>query len=63
MTTAQWRIVGQGWHAVIGHGRDHDGELYCRTACGWLVWPSVLDARLRDAPQCGACADRYPRPK
>lgn len=59
---AEWHIVGQHWHAVIGRGADGRGDEFVRTACGWLIWPSALDTRLREAPVCRVCADKHPPP-
>lgn len=58
----EWLVMGQMWHAVVEHRTDDEGELFVRTVCNTLIWPSVLDARKHDAVLCLVCADLHPVP-
>jgi hypothetical protein len=58
--TPDWRTVGQHRHVVLEHRRDDEGEVFVRTACNLLIWPSLVDLRMPDPPECAVCRMLYP---
>ncbi|SFB51189.1 hypothetical protein SAMN05216266_11540 [Amycolatopsis marina] len=61
MSTARgprWATVGQQRHAVLAWERSGAWS-YARSACGWLLTPSVYD-RAPDAPVCPTCRALHP---
>jgi hypothetical protein len=58
--TPDWRTVGQHRHVVLEHRRDDEGEVFVRTACNLLIWPSLVDAGMVDPPVCTICAWQHP---
>ena len=55
---AQWATVAQQRHVVLAWERS-ESWTYARSACGWLLTPSVYD-RAPDAHVCPVCAVLHP---
>jgi hypothetical protein len=54
----QWATVAQRRHAVLAWDRSESWS-YARSACGWLLTPSVYD-HAPDAPVCPICLALHP---